>query len=155
MLQKTFFTTNDWTGFILRMTLGLVLFPHGAQKMLGWFDGLGFAMTMEFFTELMHLPWLIGFLVIVIEFFGSLSLILGFASRLWSVAIIGLFIGIIFTSHIQYGFFMYSQKNPNVGGGFEFHLLVIGIAMAILVNGSGIFSLDKAMGRKRDVKYNM
>ena len=35
-------TQNDWTGFILRLTLAIVLLPHGAQKLLGMFGGYGF-----------------------------------------------------------------------------------------------------------------
>jgi len=49
--------TNDaWSSLILRVMLGAVMFPHGAQKLLGWFGGFGFAATMAFFTEKMHLP---------------------------------------------------------------------------------------------------
>src|SRR5580765_1203669 len=106
MKQKIFQTSNDWTGLIIRLTIGLILFPHGAQKMLGLFGGFGFAGTMSFFTDTMHFPWLVGFSVIVIEFFGSLSLIAGFASRIWSSLVLVLMFGIIFTSHIYNGFFM-------------------------------------------------
>jgi putative oxidoreductase len=53
--MKAFFQTDDtWTGLILRLTLGLVMFPHGAQKLLGWYGGFGFSGTMRFFTETMH-----------------------------------------------------------------------------------------------------
>ena len=104
MKQKIFSTNNDWTGLIIRLTIGLILFPHGAQKMLGIFGGYGFNGTMSFFTATLHLPWLIGFLVILIEFVGSISFIAGIGSRIWSVAIIILMVGIIFTSHIQMDF---------------------------------------------------
>jgi putative oxidoreductase len=40
--MKAFFETDkSWTGLILRVTLGLVMFPHGAQKLLGWYGGSG------------------------------------------------------------------------------------------------------------------
>ena len=35
MLKKMFATTNDILPLILRLTLGVVIFPHGAQKVLG------------------------------------------------------------------------------------------------------------------------
>ncbi len=55
--MKAFFQTDDtWTGLALRLTLGLVMFPHGAQKLLGWYGGFGFSGTMGFFTETLHLP---------------------------------------------------------------------------------------------------
>jgi len=141
MKNKIFQTNNDWVGLVTRLTLGIVLFPHGAQKLLGIWGGYGFNGTMGFLTETMNLPWLIAFMVIVIEFFGSLSIIIGFASRFWSALTIVLFLGIIFTSHIDNGFFMnWSGNQP--GEGYEFHLLMIGLSIATLINGSGKYSLD-------------
>lgn len=137
-------TNNDFTGLIARLTLGLVLFPHGAQKMLGMFGGHGFTGTMDFFTGTLHLSWIVGFLVIVIEFVGAISLVAGFASRVWSALIIILFIGIIFTSHLDYGFFMNWFGNQK-GEGYEYHLLIIGLALVILVNGSGKYSVDEKL----------
>ena len=147
MKNKIFNTNNDWTGFVTRLTIGLVLFPHGAQKMLGMFGGYGFSGTMNAFTTQMHLPWIIAFLVIIIEFFGSLSLITGFASRVWSAAIIILFIGIIFTAHIDYGFFM-NWYGTQKGEGYEYALLVIGLSLATLINGSGKYSADERLVKK-------
>jgi putative oxidoreductase len=142
MKQKIFFAKNDWTGFMLRLTVGAIIFPHGAQKMLGWFGGYGFSGTMNYFTDNIHLPWIIGFLVIIIEFFGSIFLLLGIASRIWAILLIFLMIGIIFSSHIDNGFFINWSGN-NKGEGYEYHLLVIGLSIAILLNGSGKFSIDK------------
>ena len=104
MKNRIFNTNNDWTGLITRLSIGLILFPRGAQQMLGIFGGYGFGGTMGFLTATLHLPWLIAFLVITIEFFGSISLVTGFASRLWSIAIDVIFIGTIFTAHIGNGF---------------------------------------------------
>lgn len=147
MKNEIFQTNNDWTGFVTRLTLSIVLFPHGAQKLLGWWGGYGFSGTMGFFTDTMSLPWLIAFMVIVIEFFGALSLFAGFASRLWSVLTIILFIGIVLTSHLEQGFFMNWFGNQQ-GEGYEFHLLIIGLALATLINGSGKYSVDGKFIRK-------
>lgn len=147
MKNKIFSTNNDLTGLITRLTLGLILLPHGAQKMLGMFGGYGFTGTMGFFMETLHLPWLIGFLVIIIEFVGALSLIAGFASRIWSALTIILFIGIIFTSHLDNGFFMNWFGNQK-GEGYEFHLLIIGLSLATLVNGSGKYSADNLITKQ-------
>lgn len=142
MKNKIFNTNNDWTGLITRLTIGLILFPHGAQKMLGLFGGYGFSGTMALLTETMHLPWIIACLVILIEFIGAVALIIGFASRIWSALTIVLFIGIIFTSHLDNGFFM-NWFGLQKGEGYEFHLLVIGLSLATLVNGSGKYSIDE------------
>ena len=147
MKNKIFNTNNDLTGLIIRLTLGLILFPHGAQKMLGIFGGYGFSGTMNFFTGTLNLPWIIGFFVIIIEFVGALSFIAGFASRIWSALTIILFIGIIFTSHLDNGFFMNWFGNQK-GEGYEYHLLIIGLSLATLVNGSGKYSADKLINKQ-------
>ena len=144
MKNKIFKTNNDWTGVITRLSIGLILFPHGAQKMLGMFGGYGFTGTMGFFTDTMNLPPIIGFLVIIIEFIGALSLIAGFASRIWSALTIILFLGIIFTSHLHNGFFMNWFGNQK-GEGYEYHLLIVGLAIATLINGSGKYSVDERL----------
>jgi putative oxidoreductase len=142
MKALLFNTNNDYTGFISRLTIGLILFPHGAQKVFGWFGGPGFTNVMNYFTQTANLPRIIAFLVIVIEFVGSLCMILGFATRLWSIAIIILFTGIIFKAHVANGFFMNWFGNQS-GEGYEYHLLIIGLALIVLLNGGGKYSLDK------------
>ena len=119
--------------------------------MLGIFGGYGFSGTMGFFTGMMHLPWLIGFLVIIIEFIGSLSLIAGFASRIWSVLVIIEMLGAILTTHLNNGFFMNWAGNQK-GEGYEFHLLMIGLALAILINGSGKFSIDEKIANQQKIE---
>lgn len=141
MKQLIFNTANDWTGLIVRLTFGLILWPHGAQKLFGWFGGYGFEGTMNFFTGTVHMPWVLGFFVVIIEFFGALAIIAGLASRIWGALMIMLFIGIIFTSHLDNGFFMNWFGNQK-GEGYEFDLLMIGLSIAILVNGAGKFSID-------------
>ena len=146
--MKTLFQTDEsWAGFTLRLTLGLVMFPHGAQKLLGWYGGFGFAGTMGFFTETMHLPWIVAFLVIVGESFGSLALLLGLLTRFTAVSFIVIMLGAITTSHLQNGFFM-NWFGKQAGEGYEYHLLVIGIAVALLVTGAGRWSADRIITEK-------
>jgi putative oxidoreductase len=147
-MKKIFETNESNTAIILRIVLGLILFPHGAQKMLGWFGGYGFNGTMGFLTGTAGLPWIIAFLVIAIEFFGSIALIFGFATRVVAVGIISLFTGIIFTSHLANGFFMNWAGNQK-GEGYEYHLLIIGIAIVLLVSGAGKWSVDYVLQRKK------
>lgn len=142
-MKKTIFNThsNTWAPALCRVALGAVLFPHGAQKLLGWFGGFGFEGSMRYFTGTVGLPWIFGFLVILIEFFGALSLILGFATRLWSLAIVALTIGIIQTAHSQYGFFMNWMSNQK-GEGFEYFILMLGLAVSLFASGAGKYSID-------------
>lgn len=146
-MQKIFKTNNDWTGLALRLAIAVVILPHGVQKLLGWFGGYGFTGTMQFFTGTAGLPWLVGFLVILLEFFGSILLIAGLGSRIIAASMIILFIGIIFISHIQNGFFMNWFGNQK-GEGYEYFLLLIGLSAALLLNGSGKLSADKLLYKK-------
>jgi putative oxidoreductase len=101
---------------------------------------------MGFLTGTAGLPWIIAFLVIAIEFFGALALIFGFATRVIAAGIISLFTGIILTSHLPNGFFM-NWSGDLKGEGYEYHLLVIGMAIALLVSGAGKWSVDHALMR--------
>lgn len=146
--MKAFFQTDDgWPGFILRVTLGLVMFPHGAQKLLGWFGGYGFSGTMGFFTEKMGMPWSIAFLVIVAESFGSLALLAGFLTRFTAASLAVIMVGAILMVHLPQGFFM-NWSGQQQGEGFEYHLLVIGIAAALLVTGGGRWSVDRSIAER-------
>ena len=138
-------TTGDWTATMLRLTLGAVMLPHGAQKLLGWFGGYGFAGTMNFFTG-MGVPAFIAFLIIVTEFFGGLALLLGVGSRLAALGIAALMVGAVGLVHASNGFFMNWVGNQP-GEGFEFHLLALGIALAVMVKGSGALSLDRRIAK--------
>lgn len=141
MKDLLFNTQNDWTGFILRITVGAIMFPHGAQKLFGLFGGYGYNATMNFFTETLKLPAFISLLVIMIEFFGAVGLIAGFASKLWALLLICIMTGAIVTTNYKNGFFMNWFQNQ-AGEGYEYHLLVIGMCLALLLTGSGACSLD-------------
>ena len=141
--------TNNWATLLIRITLGIVIFPHGAQKLLGWFGGYGYTGSMGFLTGSVHLPYVIALLVILIEFFGSLFLIFGFLTRLAALGMLIEFIGTIVVVHGQNGFFMNWSLVPNKGEGFEYHLLVLGISIALLVAGGGKASLDSLLYKRQ------
>ena len=145
MLKRLMATSDDVSFTILRLVLGAVFFAHGAQKMLGWFGGFGFHATMGSF-EHMGMAAPVAFLVICTEFFGGLGLIVGLLTRIAALGIAGEMIGAIFTVHLANGFFMNWMGNQK-GEGFEYHLLVIAIAAALLLRGAGAFSLDRALSK--------
>ena len=127
---------------IQRGLLAVVLFPHGAQKLLGWYDGYGFSGTMGFFTESIGLSYIIAFLVIMLEFFGPILLLLGLGVRLVSAALTILMLGIVFTSHWQHGFFMNWFGNQK-GEGIEYFLLFLAGTLSLLFSGAGKWSIDR------------
>lgn len=147
-MRRLMQTDNDAGMFLVRLALGLVMFPHGAQKLLGWFGGHGFGGTMQFFTEQMGLPAAVVVLVIIAEFFGSLGLIFGFLGRLGAFGILCVMLGAMFMIHLNVGFFM-NWYGTQQGEGYEYHLLAIGMALAVIIRGSGALSIDRAMSDKR------
>lgn len=145
--MKKLLATNseNTTALFARLALGIVVFPHGAQKLLGWFGGYGFNGTMGFLTGTAGLPSVIAFLVILVEFFGALFLIAGFATRLAAIGILGNFIGVVVTSNLNNGFFMNWYAQPNKGEGLEYFILLFGLAIISLVAGGGRASVDAAI----------
>ena len=121
--------------------MGCVIFPHGAQKLFGWFGGFGFTNTMSYFTNSTGLPWLVALLCILAESLGALGLITGFLTRLCSLGLICVMTGAIVMVHWPHGFFM-NWFGKQAGEGFEYHLLVIGICIPLLIFGGGKYSLD-------------
>jgi len=146
MFKKLISTSDDIVLTTLRLVLGVVLFAHGAQKVLGWFGGFGYQGTMAALTHFGMPPALI-LLIMAIEFFGGLGLIFGLLTRIPAFGVLCLMIGAIFMVHLPNGFFMNWYGNQK-GEGFEFHLLAISIAAALLLRGAGPFSVDRTLSKQ-------
>jgi putative oxidoreductase len=132
---------------IVRLALGLVMFPHGAQKMLGWCGGPGFSATMGFFTGQLGVPAALAFLVVLAEFAGSLGLITGLLTRVAAFGILCVMTGAVFMVHLQNGFFM-NWYGSQQGEGYEYHILAIGMALALMIRGGGAASIDAILSKK-------
>ncbi len=145
-LKKILNTDNSFSPLILRLALGIVIFPHGAQKLLGWYGGYGFEGTMGFFTS-QGIPYVIALLPIIAEFFGALGLITGLLTRVAAFGIGFTMLVAATTVHAQNGFFMNWFGNQK-GEGIEYFLLAIGISISLMITGSGKFSLDKLFAKK-------
>jgi putative oxidoreductase len=146
MLQKLIRTRNDAALGIIRIALGVVIFAHGSQKMLGWFGGAGFSGTMGMFENYMHIPAPLAFLAIAAEFFGGLGLLLGLLGRVAALGITVNMLVAIAKVHLPNGFFM-NWSGQQKGEGFEFHILVLAITTTLMLYGSGAWSVDHAMSR--------
>jgi putative oxidoreductase len=125
---------------LIRLATGLVLLPHGCQKLLGMFGGGGFSGTMAGF-EKMGWGGSVGALIAILEFFGALGVAFGFLTRFWAAALAIEFAVITFSAHWGNGFF-WSNK------GFEYPLLWGILFFAIALRGGGNLSIDKAMGKE-------
>lgn len=134
-------TTASPILLVLRLVLAFVIWPHGAQKVLGWFGGYGLKGTMGFFTQTMKIPSVFAAAAIAAEFLGPIALALGLFGRVAALAIAVVMLVAVLTTHVQNGFFM-NWIGTGKGEGFEYHLLAMAIALAIAIGGSGALSLD-------------
>jgi putative oxidoreductase len=151
MFKKLLQTDNSPAQLFTRVALGVVMFPHGAQKVLGWFGGPGIAKTLEAFGAMGFPIWSV-FVLMLVESLGALLLVAGFLTRLWAVGIGAAMSICMFMHHVQHGFFM-NWFGKQEGEGFEFHLLVIGICLALLIKGGGLLSVDRAVAQSGKSGY--
>lgn len=137
-------TNCSWAAFIARLTVAGVMLPHGLQVTLGWFGGYGFSGTMDAFTTKMGLPTIVAFLVIMAESLGAVSLAVGFLTRFCAASLAIVMAGAVWIAHANNGFFM-NWFGQQTGEGFEYHLLVIGLCLSLVVSGGGALSLDRSL----------
>lgn len=155
--MKNFITekNTDLSLLIIRISLGGVIFAHGAQKLFGWFGGYGFDGTMQYFTQTVGLPYVIGVLVILGESLGALALVVGLFGRFMSASIFIIMLGALYFDHAQNGFYMNWYGNRPGGEGYEFDLLVFGLSLPIILSGSEAFSLDRLIFTSKNVSARM
>lgn len=142
MLWKLLATEQTWSPTVLRIFLAMVIFPHGAQKVFGWFGGPGFSGTMEMFTGAMGIPYFFALLAVLTEFCGPLLLATGLCTRLAALVMGGEIAIAALLVHVQNGFFM-NWSGKQAGEGFEYHILVVGICLALAIAGGGRLSIDR------------
>ena len=140
-------TDGAVVGPILRLILAVVIFPHGAQKALGWFGGHGFKGTMKYLTD-SGIPTGFALLAIAAEFLGPLGLAVGLLTRVAAFGIACVMLVAIITVHWPHGFFINWYGNHK-GEGIEYHLLALGIAITLIIVGAGAWSLDGALANAR------
>jgi putative oxidoreductase len=125
----------------LRVVAGLMLVPHGAQKLFGAFGGYGVEATGQFFATKLGLPAPLALLAGVIEVFGGIALALGLLTRLAAILVVGLMAVAILAVHLPAGYFW-------TAGGFEYPLLWGVVALYFAIRGGGRISVDGLIGRE-------
>jgi putative oxidoreductase len=131
--------TVAWT--IVRVATGLMLVPHGAQKLFGWFGGHGLTGTAQFFEQGLglHPGLLFAGAAGLTEFAGGLFLAFGLLTRLSAAAVVALMAYAAFGVHLANGFFW-------TDGGLEYPLLWGSVALAFVIRGGGRLSADASIG---------
>lgn len=138
-------TDRSAAALTLRLTLAVVMFPHGVQKLFGWFDGPGLEGTMAYF-ESIGLPAAVGALTAIGEVVLPILLLAGLMTRIGALSIGAIMLGAVVTQHWAYGFFM-NWTGTKAGEGIEYHLLAVGIVLALVIQGGGRLSLDRLLTR--------
>jgi putative oxidoreductase len=147
MFQKLMNTSDDFVVTLLRLALGVVFFAHGAQKVLGWFGGFGFQASLGFFTQQMHIPAVLAVLAMAAELLGGIGLLIGFLGRVAAFGIACNMAVAVALVHRHFGLFANWLGNQK-GEGYEFHIFVIAICLAIMIKGSGALSIDRSASRQ-------
>jgi putative oxidoreductase len=139
--QKSSLDTDTIAWTLVRVATGLILAPHGAQKLFGWFGGHGLVGTAQFFEKSLGLyPGLLfAGAAGLIEFFGGLFLAFGLLTRLSAGAVVAVMVYAAFGVHLANGFFW-------TNGGLEFPLLWGLVALAFVIRGGGPLSADARIG---------
>jgi putative oxidoreductase len=149
MFGNVLSTQDEITPLVMRVMLGVVFFPHGAQKVLGWFGGHGLNGTLDFFTQNMGVPFIFALLVIAAEFLGAIGLIVGLLTRVAAFGVFSVMVGAILMVHLPHGFFM-NWSGQQAGEGIEYHLLAIALAIALMIKGGGKASFDLFLSHDND-----
>lgn len=141
-IHRIIATRPNWTTLPIRLTLGLVMAAHGAQKLFGWFGGYGLEGTGGWFESTLGLSpgifW--AALTGAGEFFGGLLVLLGLGTRLAALNLAVVMLVAITQVHLG-AFFL-----PE---GMEYPLTLLGVSLALVVSGGGSLSLDALLQQRR------
>jgi putative oxidoreductase len=139
LINKVLFTRAGYGLTILRIAVGVIFAAHGSQKLFGLFGGYGLAGTAQYMDSIgLHPGYLMATLAGATEFFAGLALIIGLLVRPAALGLTFLSLVAIFTVHISNGLFM-------ANNGYEFALALLGGSLAVLIEGAGKLSVDRAI----------
>ena len=141
MWSRMFDTRNSLALLLVRFPLGLDMFVHGYQKVtnipgtMRYYDGLG-------------VPHPLAWLAIIAEFCGGLGLMIGMLSRIAAFGVGCTMVVAVFLRHLPYGYLMNWHGGLPFGTeGYEYHTLAVGMALAVMLEGAGSFSIDRVLSR--------
>ena len=136
-------TTGNYALFFLRVVAGIIIFPYGIQKLLGWFDdfggGVGIHQSLKRLKQ-KKVPAFIGWLIIIGQSFGSIALIFGCLGRIAALGNFIIFTGALIT-HSPDGWTM-NWSGKKKGEGIEYFILLLSLLLIIIISGSGAISVD-------------
>ena len=146
MFRRLIATSRTWITLPLRLALGVVFVAHGAQKVLGTFEGPGLGKFIAGPTPFgfMKPAWLWLGAAALSELFGGILILLGLLTRVGAFFIACTMLTAVVGVH--WPSFFASNR------GFEYPLSLLAMSLALLISGGGMASIDLALnkgGRRR------
>jgi putative oxidoreductase len=141
MLRRLTSTSSSWATVPLRLTLGIAFIGHGAQKVLGSFNGPGLAKFTSFPAPFpfMRPAWLWMGAAALSELIGGVLVLLGLFTRVGAFLITCVMI--VATASLWPAFF--------APAGMELAVAMLGMALALLITGGGQASVDRMISGRR------
>jgi putative oxidoreductase len=143
-------TLTPWAPVAIRLALAVIFVAHGGQKLFGIWGGPGLQATIEAFERSIGVPYYLTLVVVGIEFFGGLTVLLGFLTRLAAAGLAIDMAAAIIKVHLMNGFFLNWSITPTKGHGYEFNLALLAMSIALLLSGPGRFALDRMLGLEHE-----
>jgi putative oxidoreductase len=131
---------------LVRVALVWIFIYHGASTLFGAFHGGGIHGEAVYFSTVAHLHPSTFFAVLdgSIQFFGGVAIALGVLGRLAGLAIAGDMIMAMITVTFAQGL-----VGTSAGAGYQLNLALVALALVIAFLGTGRFSLDAMVQRRR------
>jgi putative oxidoreductase len=139
-----------WAPVAIRLGLAVIFIAHGGQKLFGIWGGPGLQATIEAFERSIGVPFYLTLVVVATEFFGGLTVLIGFLTRLAAAGLAVNMAGAIIKVHLINGFFLNWSITPGKGHGYEFNLALLAMSIALLLSGPGKFALDHMLGLEQE-----
>jgi putative oxidoreductase len=144
ILQPPKWNLARWSALPLRLIVGYGFMEHGYAKLIH---------GPERFVAILHTlgvpaPELMAWATIMVELLGGLAVLLGAFVPLASVPMACVLLTAMFTVHLQYGFSAIKLQAITPAGaqfgppGYEVDLLYLACLIALVLTGSGPFSLE-------------
>lgn len=142
MFRKLIATSASWVPLPLRLTLGTIFVAHGAQKVFGSFNGPGWAKFTAFPAPFpfMRPAWLWMGAAAIAELLGGALVILGLLTRVGAFLIFCTMLTAVVGVHWPKFF---------APGGIEYPLALLTIALALMISGGGMASVDRGLSGRR------
>lgn len=144
MFRRLMATSATWFTLPIRLGLAAVMIAHGAQKVLGSFNGPGFNTYIAGNTpfSFMRPTWLWLSAAAFSEFVGGLLVGLGFLTRVSAFLIACVMVTAIVGVHWTSGFFAANR-------GYEYPLSLLAMALGLMISGGGQASVDRGLSGRR------